>query len=83
MLKSSLDLDVCWLAFLLVRVNVVDPMGKCIYHAVCIRGLGIFSRTFSLFFVPLNSDRYILEGKELEFYMKKIQKKKGKAAGGA
>lgn len=29
------------------------------------------------------SDGYILEGKELEFYMKKIQKKKGKAAGGA
>lgn len=29
-------------------------------------------------------DRYILEGKELEFYMKKLQKKKGKAgAGGA
>lgn len=25
-------------------------------------------------------DRYILEGKELEFYMKKLQKKKGKAA---
>ena len=24
--------------------------------------------------------RYILEGKELEFYMKKIQRKKGKAA---
>jgi len=24
--------------------------------------------------------RYILEGKELEFYMKKIQKKKGKGA---
>ncbi|KAL0459948.1 UNVERIFIED_CONTAM: 40S ribosomal protein S8 [Sesamum latifolium] len=29
------------------------------------------------------ADGYILEGKELEFYMKKIQKKKGKAAGGA
>lgn len=27
--------------------------------------------------------RYILEGKELEFYMKKIQRKKGKGAGGA
>lgn len=24
--------------------------------------------------------RYILEGKELEFYMKKLQKKKGKGA---
>lgn len=30
------------------------------------------------------ADGYILEGKELEFYMKKLQKKKGKAgAGGA
>lgn len=29
------------------------------------------------------ADGYILEGKELEFYMKKIQRKKGKAAGGA
>jgi len=26
------------------------------------------------------SCRYILEGKELEFYLKKIQKKKGKGA---
>ncbi|XP_065011688.1 small ribosomal subunit protein eS8-like [Musa acuminata AAA Group] len=29
------------------------------------------------------ADGYILEGKELEFYMKKIQRKKGKAAGAA
>ncbi|XP_006346168.1 40S ribosomal protein S8-like [Solanum tuberosum] len=29
------------------------------------------------------ADGYILEGKELEFYMKKLQKKKGKAAGAA
>ncbi|CAN1135921.1 40S ribosomal protein S8 [Linum perenne] len=29
------------------------------------------------------SDGYILEGKELEFYMKKLQKKKGKGAGAA
>ncbi|EPS68749.1 hypothetical protein M569_06019 [Genlisea aurea] len=29
------------------------------------------------------ADGYILEGKELEFYMKKIQKKKGKGAAGA
>lgn len=29
------------------------------------------------------ADGYILEGKELEFYMKKIQRKKGKGAGGA
>ncbi len=28
-------------------------------------------------------DGYILEGRELEFYMKKLQKKKGKAAGKA
>jgi small subunit ribosomal protein S8e len=28
-------------------------------------------------------DRYVLEGKELEFYMKKIQRKKGKGAGAA
>lgn len=27
--------------------------------------------------------RYILEGKELEFYMKKLQRKKGKGAGAA
>lgn len=29
------------------------------------------------------ADGYILEGKELEFYMKKLQRKKGKAAGAA
>jgi len=29
------------------------------------------------------SDGYILEGKELEFYMKKLQRKKGKGAAGA
>ncbi|KAL3631900.1 40S ribosomal protein [Castilleja foliolosa] len=29
------------------------------------------------------ADGYILEGKELEFYMKKLQRKKGKGAGGA
>ncbi|GAA0144110.1 hypothetical protein Leryth_014912 [Lithospermum erythrorhizon] len=29
------------------------------------------------------ADGYILEGKELEFYMKKIQRKKGKSAGAA
>ncbi|CAI0374007.1 unnamed protein product [Linum tenue] len=29
------------------------------------------------------ADGYILEGKELEFYMKKLQKKKGKGAGAA
>ncbi|XP_062077542.1 small ribosomal subunit protein eS8 [Humulus lupulus] len=29
------------------------------------------------------SDGYILEGKELEFYMKKLQRKKGKGAGAA
>ncbi|KAL1566981.1 40S ribosomal protein [Salvia divinorum] len=28
-------------------------------------------------------DGYILEGKELEFYMKKLQRKKGKGASGA
>jgi len=27
--------------------------------------------------------RYILEGRELEFYLKKIQRKKGKGAGAA
>ena len=30
--------------------------------------------------VKLHCDRYILEGKELEFYMKKIQRKKGKGS---
>lgn len=29
------------------------------------------------------ADGYILEGRELEFYMKKIQRKKGKGAGAA
>uniref|UniRef100_A0A5B7C4R8 Putative 40S ribosomal protein S8-like n=1 Tax=Davidia involucrata TaxID=16924 RepID=A0A5B7C4R8_DAVIN len=29
------------------------------------------------------ADGYILEGKELEFYMKKLQRKKGKGAGAA
>lgn len=35
------------------------------------------------YFVHLDFGGYILEGEELEFYMKKLQKKKGKAAGGA
>jgi len=29
------------------------------------------------------ADGYILEGRELEFYLKKIQRKKGKGAGAA
>jgi hypothetical protein len=32
------------------------------------------------FIDQISSCRYILEGKELEFYQKKIQKKKGKGA---
>ncbi|RZR89882.1 hypothetical protein BHM03_00017669, partial [Ensete ventricosum] len=39
------------------------------------------SRVFS--FVDNVGKRYIVEGKELEFYLKKIQRKKGKGAGGA
>lgn len=31
----------------------------------------------------VSGNRYILEGKELEFYMKKLQRKKGKGASGA
>lgn len=34
-------------------------------------------------FMETVCNRYILEGKELEFYMKKIQRKKGKGAGAA
>ena len=37
----------------------------------------------SLLMFMLMCGRYILEGKELEFYMKKIQRKKGKGAGAA
>lgn len=33
--------------------------------------------------VLVKFNRYILEGKELEFYMKKLQRKKGKGAGAA
>ena len=33
-----------------------------------------------IIWVKLCCDRYILEGKELEFYMKKIQRKKGKGS---
>jgi small subunit ribosomal protein S8e len=45
--------------------------------------LNILDKLHICFFVHcsfLISYRYILEGKELEFYMKKLQKKKGKGA---
>lgn len=35
------------------------------------------------FVYSLSFGRYILEGKELEFYTRKIQRKKGKGAGAA
>lgn len=38
---------------------------------------------FLLLILPSSNGRYILEGKELEFYMKKIQRKKGKGGAGA
>lgn len=36
-----------------------------------------------IIFLKMFTSRYILEGKELEFYMKKLQRKKGKGAAGA
>lgn len=43
----------------------------------------MISLLFDLMDVIIVMHRYILEGKELEFYMKKIQRKKGKGAGAA
>lgn len=74
----------CWLASLLGLVNVAELMGELIrieYIVWCTEfpvSLSYFSSPSPFFF-----NRYILEGKELEFYMKKIQRKKGKGAGGA
>lgn len=42
-----------------------------------------FLVSIGLINVWLYNCRYILEGKKLEFYMKKLQKKKGKSAGAA
>ena len=77
--KSSLGAVGCWRASLLDQDNVVDLMGEhksfyifLLYSVLC--RLILFPNQF------LFSIRYILEGKELEFYMKKIQRKKGKGA---
>lgn len=51
--------------------SIIKPVPSCSQFS-------FFSYTFSFIF-----DSYILEGKELEFYMKKLQKKKGKGASGA
>ena len=56
-------------------------MGK--YEAVFVVFLCNLIDCSTSFFLSISSVRYILEGKELEFYMKKIQRKKGKSAGAA
>lgn len=79
--KSSLVVDVCLPAFHHALVNVAGLMGM--YNSPCLRiFFGKLHLCFccSLYFFHVISNRYILEGKELEFYMKKLQKKKGKSA---
>ena len=78
--KSSLGAVGCWRASLLDQDNVVDLMGehKSFYifsFVFSFVSSYSISKPISFFFI-----RYILEGKELEFYMKKIQRKKGKGA---
>jgi len=70
--------DVCWLVSLQGLASAGVLMG---IHYV--PSLIIFVETSLITFcsyVLQMMCRYILEGKELEFYMKKIQKKKGKGA---
>lgn len=72
----------CWLAFLHALVNVVELTGKLMLIA------SFYSAAIVDWFVPYLAElvyiyRYILEGKELEFYMKKLQRKKGKGGAGA
>lgn len=81
-LKSSLVVEGCWQPYHPVQVNAAELMGETKIH---------ISNSFVFFFccilfcyvTKLHLNRYILEGKELEFYMKKIQRKKGKGASAA
>lgn len=77
-LKSNLVVGDCWPVFLLVPDNVAGLMGMLkpdLSDYVCVNIVLLFAY---LIFPKLC--RYILEGKELEFYMKKLQRKKGKGA---
>jgi hypothetical protein len=80
-LKSSLGAVDCWLAFLLDQANAVELMGKpkgLLFFCIL-----LFVSVLFCYLTIFFSTRYILEGKELEFYMKKLQRKKGKATGAA
>lgn len=74
-LKSNLVVADCWHVFHLALDNVAGPTGMLKRLFV----LTLYSLSFA-FLIFSNLCRYILEGKELEFYMKKLQKKKGKGA---
>lgn len=80
--KSNLVVADCWHVFLLARVNVAGLMGMLqLFVAECFGAGWDYLFIFVAYpFFPPDLCRYILEGKELEFYMKKLQKKKGKGA---
>ena len=85
-LRSSSVLVGCWPAFPLVPVNVGEPMGKLkLGQKICSALPLLLPVQYVLLWLvySLSFGRYILEGKELEFYTRKIQRKKGKGAGAA
>lgn len=83
--RSSLVAAVSWPASHLALGNAAAPMGNKTSSFFFRR----FNKSNSLSFPSraklcfASRISYILEGKELEFYMKKIQRKKGKGAGAA
>ena len=74
----------CWPASRPAQVNVADLMGKRKQETIFCESVAIFfslhSSSYISHLLKCFPFRYILEGKELEFYMKKIQRKKGKGA---
>lgn len=77
----------CWLPLPLALVNAAELTGELIAIVYCLHLL--FHAAIFIIYKNRRSEdisfvnRYILEGKELEFYMKKIQRKKGKGGAGA
>lgn len=84
MSRSNLLVGVYWLQSHRDLASVVVLMGMnsliIMYCDISVKNAQFHWLTHLL---STNFDSYILEGKELEFYMKKLQKKKGKGAGAA
>lgn len=82
-LKSNLVLVDCWPESHPNLVNVAERMGELKLIEGYILLISLLTWCLLPLFAMTFLVRYTLEGKELEFYMKKIQRKKGKGRDGA